>query len=48
MVSLQLLRLAPVGEEIHEKLSHARGAKCSLFPRFREVIHNILWIRVRE
>jgi hypothetical protein len=48
MVSLGLLSLAPVAEEIHEKLSRARGAKCSPFPRFREVIHNILWITVRE
>jgi len=48
MVSLELLSLAPVAAEIREKLSRARGAKCSLFPRFKEVIHNMLWIRVRE
>jgi hypothetical protein len=48
MISLELLSLAPVVEEIHEKPSRARGAKCSLFPRFRAVIHNMLWIRARE
>jgi hypothetical protein len=32
MVSLEFL--APVAEELHEKLSRARGAKCSLFSRF--------------